>query len=192
MISMYLQYFEIRQIFESRINTRQLIVVNLIKINCCHYKEDGWGSRVNTIVSAVKKTNIGFYRTKSDFYIFIDQIERSTESQVHKIKWAPGAEIVNSSPSILWDLSGMPGCHGQELPTCYSSHLWNKKYLLKKKTPQSTFYQCLVNNLHNFCTIKELLAVGQFSVADSNLWGENINRELDIKNSLMWLKTRIV
>ena len=88
---MYLQYFEIRQIFESRINARQLIVVNLIKINSCHYKEDGWGSRVNTIVAAVKKTNIGFYRTKSDFYIFIDQIERSMESQVHKIKWSPGA-----------------------------------------------------------------------------------------------------
>ena len=143
MISMYLQYFEIRQIFESRINTRQLIVVNLIKINSCHYKEDGWGSRVNTIVSAVKKTNIDFYRTKSDFYIFIDRIERSMESQVHKIKWAPGAEIVNSSPSILWDSSGMPGCHGQELPTCYSSHLWNKKYLLKKKL----LNQCLVNKI---------------------------------------------
>ena len=91
MISMYLQYFEIRQIFESRINARQLIVVNLIKINSCHYNEYGWGSRVNTIVAAVKKTNIGFYRTKSDFYIFIDQIERSMESQVHKIKWSPGA-----------------------------------------------------------------------------------------------------
>ena len=41
--------------------------------------------------TAVKKTNIGFYRTKSDFYIFIDQIERSLERQVYKIKWSLGA-----------------------------------------------------------------------------------------------------
>ena len=62
-------------------------------INSCVTK-GGSRSRVNNIVSAVKKTNIGFYRTKCDFYIFIDQIERSMESQVYKIKSLP--EAMNS------------------------------------------------------------------------------------------------